>query len=228
MCWCICVRLQFGWSDPYVNTIRTVRMTYIHCGPCVDFYLSEPNDLLRINQLTGMSLTGMLSVQSELRYAPYESQAEWSDSVCSANFSNILENVPNPPVPSRTPPSRHAPYTRYESNSPNFPESMREGWFLKIRLLLHTGVLARFLNGYYWTTICPSPKYHRLQKEPSRTYFKRSILYNIHNNYFSYQPLDGWHRRRSQAKTGRQQSWLWQIFSDDTNETQTVLSGNKT
>ena len=68
----------------------------------------------------------MLSIQSELRYAPYESQAEWSDSVGSAKSSNMLENVPNPPAPYRTPPNRHASYKRYESNSPNLLESIRE------------------------------------------------------------------------------------------------------
>ena len=69
----------------------------------------------------------MASEQFEFRYPPYESQAEWSDSGSSAKFSNMLENVTSPPVLSRTPPNRHAPYTRYEANSPNFRKSIREG-----------------------------------------------------------------------------------------------------
>ena len=64
MCWCKCFGLQFGWSGSYVNVIRTVRMTCIHCGLSVDFYWSEPNDPLRIKRY--MSLTGMSSVESEL------------------------------------------------------------------------------------------------------------------------------------------------------------------
>ena len=40
MCLSICFELQFGWSGSYINVIR-IRFechTYIHCGPCVDFY----------------------------------------------------------------------------------------------------------------------------------------------------------------------------------------------
>ena len=45
-CCYICFGLQFGWC---VNVIRTVWMSCIHYGPCVDVYQSERNELLRIN-----------------------------------------------------------------------------------------------------------------------------------------------------------------------------------
>ena len=65
----------------------------------------------------------MSSVQSELRYALYESQAEWNDSGGTDIFSSMLESVPNPPVLSRTPPNFQALYTRYTNQihriSPN-------------------------------------------------------------------------------------------------------------
>ena len=71
MCWYICFGLQSGWSVSCVNVICTVQMSYIHCGLCVvDFNRSEPKELLIC----------MSSIQSELRYAPYESQGEWSNS----------------------------------------------------------------------------------------------------------------------------------------------------
>ena len=69
--------------------------------------------------------TYVIRIQSELRYTLYEYQAEWSDSGGSAKCYNMLENVANPPVPPS--PNRHEPYLRYESNSPNFPESILEG-----------------------------------------------------------------------------------------------------
>ena len=56
-----------------------------------------------------------------------QSQAEWKDSGGSATFSNMLESVPNPPVPSHISPNCHTPYAMYESISTNFPESIREG-----------------------------------------------------------------------------------------------------
>ena len=51
MWWYIWFRLQFSWSGSCVNVIRRPKfwMSYIHCGPCVNFYWSEPNELQRIN-----------------------------------------------------------------------------------------------------------------------------------------------------------------------------------
>ena len=105
LCWCIFFILPSGCSGSYENFIHSAQMSCIHCGPCVDFYWSE----LTICY----ALIRMSSVQSELKYAPYETQAEWSESrvwhvrKCPEHYRT---------VPSRTAPNRHEPHTLYESN----------------------------------------------------------------------------------------------------------------
>ena len=59
-------------------------------------------------------------IRIKIQAVRISSGMEWFEG--SAKFSHMLENVPNPPIPSCTPPNRHAHYTRYESNSLNFPE----------------------------------------------------------------------------------------------------------
>ena len=80
-----------------IQLIRLVRKHYSYDSDVIyfaayDFYWSDPNDLLRIK-------TYIIMPSVQFRYVLCESQAGWRGSGGSAIFYNMLEKVPNPPVP---------------------------------------------------------------------------------------------------------------------------------
>ena len=81
-----------------IRLMRLMRKRYSYGLDVMHTLRPMRRHLLIRTQRTGTQKYVGLSVQSELTYALYESQAEWKDSGGSAKFSNMFENVPNPPV----------------------------------------------------------------------------------------------------------------------------------
>ena len=78
----------------------------------------------------------MSSVQSDLRYALYGSQAEWNDSGGSTKFSNMLEASRTVPYPSEFPRTLHTIRIKFTE----FPRIDSRRPFVEIQLLLDRGL----------------------------------------------------------------------------------------
>ena len=73
------------WQSLKISHIRRVFVN-VHCGPCVDFYRSEPNELLRINMY-------IITIQSKL-YSWRERDAMARAPDCLANHTCVPGSSP--------------------------------------------------------------------------------------------------------------------------------------